>query len=140
MRSAADVAAFIAARPSMTRLLDAVAALRLPDCWIGAGFIRNAVWDSLHGLPSPSTIGDVDVVYFDAEDDDHARDAAIERALAEPWPDIPWSVKNQARMHRRNGDTPYGSSADALRHWPERGAARPVSSCSHLSVSVTFWG
>jgi hypothetical protein len=27
------------------RLLHAVESLRLPDCWIGAGFIRAAVWD-----------------------------------------------------------------------------------------------
>lgn len=30
-------------------LLDIVRSLALPDCWIGAGFVRNAVWDHLHG-------------------------------------------------------------------------------------------
>jgi hypothetical protein len=34
-------------------------------------------------------------------------------------PSVPWSVKNQARMHRRNGDAPYRSTADAMAHWAE---------------------
>jgi hypothetical protein len=34
-------------------------------------------------------------------------------------PALPWSVRNQARMHNRNGDGPYCSTADALRFWLE---------------------
>ncbi|KGB52690.1 hypothetical protein FG91_03437 [Sphingopyxis sp. LC81] len=41
--------------------------------------------------------------------------------LAEP--SFAWSVKNQARMHIRNGDTPYSSSVDAMRYWPETATA-----------------
>ncbi|WRQ77412.1 nucleotidyltransferase family protein [Pseudomonas saxonica] len=34
-----------------------VRSLNLPDCWIGAGFLRNAVWDYLHGRsPSPAEL------------------------------------------------------------------------------------
>ncbi|MBF3222218.1 hypothetical protein HKW74_22440, partial [Pseudomonas aeruginosa] len=33
--------------------------------------------------------------------------------------EAPWSVKNQARMHLRNGDRPYRDCADALCHWAE---------------------
>ena len=36
--------------------------------------------------------------------------------LARRRPDAPWSVRNQARIHRRNGDRPYRSGEDALRH------------------------
>jgi hypothetical protein len=32
---------------------------------------------------------------------------------------VPWSVRNQARMHLRNGDPPYTDTADALRFWLE---------------------
>jgi hypothetical protein len=36
------------------RLVRLVDSLGLPDCWIAAGFVRNAVWDSLHArTPSP---------------------------------------------------------------------------------------
>jgi hypothetical protein len=57
LKSESDIAAFIARQPPMMRVLRAVAAQRLPDGWVGAGFIRNAVWDALHGVPSPATMG-----------------------------------------------------------------------------------
>src|SRR5690606_8519493 len=34
-------------------------------------------------------------------------------------PDLPWSVKNQARMHLKNQDPAYTSCADAMTYWPE---------------------
>jgi hypothetical protein len=120
LKSESDIAAFIARQPPMMRVLRAVAAQRLPDGWVGAGFIRNAVWDALHGVPSPRDHGDVDVIFFDASDVRRERDAHIEGDLAAAYPDVPWSVRNQARMHARNGDAPYADTADALRHWPER--------------------
>jgi hypothetical protein len=40
--------------------------------------------------------------------------------------DMPWSVKNQARMHLRNDDAPYASCADAIRCWPETASAVAV--------------
>jgi hypothetical protein len=40
IETAEDVSAFVAERADMTRLL----AVDVPDCWVGAGFIRNAVW------------------------------------------------------------------------------------------------
>jgi uncharacterized protein len=120
VKSEGDLVAFMARRPAMTRVLQAVAALALPDCWVGAGFIRNAVWDSLHGWSSSPHQADVDVIFFDPEDVRPERDAGIERTLAAAHPDVPWSARNQARMHVRNGDPPYADSADAVRHWPER--------------------
>ncbi len=103
--------------------LTGVAALELPDCWIGAGFIRDAVWDHLHGRPSTFPAGDVDVIWFAPEMSDGQVDRDIERGLGDRLPKFRWSVKNQARMHRRNGDAPYGSAADAMRHWPETATA-----------------
>jgi hypothetical protein len=32
-------------------------------------------------------------------------------------------VKNQARMHIRNGDAPYTSAVEAMRYWPETATA-----------------
>jgi hypothetical protein len=120
MRSEHDVIAFIAGRPAMTRVLRAVAGLALPDSWVGAGFIRNAVWDALHGFGSPSAGADVDVIFFDRDDVRPEREADVGEALAAGCPDVPWSVRNQTRMHLRNGDPPYADSFDAVAHWPER--------------------
>jgi hypothetical protein len=114
-----DILALVAADAGMMAALDAVAGLGLPDCWIGAGFLRAAVWDRLHGYAERTTLDDIDVVYHDPGTLDPAADEALERRLGAAPPGLPWSVKNQARMHARNGDAPYGSSAEALAHWLE---------------------
>ena len=104
-------------------LLGVVAALDLPDGWIGAGFVRNAVWDHLHGRPPLAPDGDVDVIWFDHDRTDPALDRLYEARLAAIEPSVVWSVKNQARMHVRNADHPYASAVDAMRHWPETATA-----------------
>jgi len=106
--------------------LEAVQEVALPDGWIGAGFVRDAVWDHLHGRVIGSPSGDVDVVWFDRRCVDEERDREIENRLRDRRPDFHWSVKNQARMHARNGDRPYGSVADAMRFWPETATAVAV--------------
>ena len=117
MRTVADIVRFIEGHSHIVHLLDAIDTIPLPDCWIGAGLIRNAVWDELHGICSGPTLdADVDVVYFDSADPRKGRDAAIEARLIERVPETKWSVHNQARMHVRNGDSPYLDLEDAIRH------------------------
>jgi hypothetical protein len=124
MRTCEDIAAFLSRQSHIVSLLRPVAALRIPDCWIGAGLIRNAIWNYLHGLPmEPIPGSDVDVVYCDDSDANLERDLAIERRLLDEFSDVPWSVHNQARMHERNGDAPYRNTADAIRCWPETATA-----------------
>lgn len=119
-----DVAALIAGQPDMTDALRALERLDLPDAWIAAGFVRNAVWDTLHGRrPDVGLLSDVDVVFFCAADTSRARESAIEAALSSALPGVPWSVRNQARMHIRNEDSPYRDTADALSHWLETATA-----------------
>ncbi len=114
----ADLLRLIASDPWRMACLEAVAALGLPDCWIGAGFVRTPVWDRLHGHAAPTPLPDIDVIYH-RPGDGPAEEAAAEAALAARLPGEPWSVRNQARMHRRNGDRPYRSTADALTFWLE---------------------
>lgn len=123
MRTIAHLATFIASRPDMMRLLTTLEGENLPDAWIGAGFIRNAVWDSLTGRAAGASANDVDVIWFDAADLRAQRDLAIETRLQELCPGIPWSVKNQARMHVRNAHRPYRDATDAVAHWPETATA-----------------
>jgi uncharacterized protein len=97
--------------------------LALPDCWIAAGFVRDAVWDYLHGRHVSPPFGDVDVVWFDRRDLAPTIDRAIEAQLREFDATLDWSVKNQARMHGRNGDKPYRSVGEAMTAWPETATA-----------------
>lgn len=85
----------------------------------GGRFARNAVWDAYHFGSTELIHGDVDVVYFDAAHIGEEVDEAIESVLLHAMPGVVWSVKNQARMHWRNGDRPHASTSDAMMHWPE---------------------
>jgi uncharacterized protein len=124
MQTLRDVTNFVGEQALLMALLRAIATLDIDDCWIGAGVIRNAVWDYLHGYPVQLASGsDVDVVYCDHRNVNSERDRVIERRLTNDWSGIPWSVHNQARMHERNADAPYRDSADAIRCWPETATA-----------------
>jgi uncharacterized protein len=127
LRGAADICGVIAASPYHRAALEAARTLELPDWWIGAGFVRNAVWDHLHGLAESTALSDIDVIWFDRAHADPAFDEALTTRLAAIRPQFPWSIKNQARMHTRNGDPPYRSSADAMCHWPETATAVAIA-------------
>lgn len=126
MGDISTVQAVISDDPIRWRLLEIVRSLKLPDCWIGAGFVRNAVWDYLHGRDSSPVSTDVDVIWFDAGRCTPEEDEALEAVLKGLDPAVTWSVKNQARMHVPNGDEPYLSATDAMRHWPETATAVAV--------------
>jgi hypothetical protein len=115
---AQDVVGVIESDPGAMRILRAAADLGLPDWWIGAGFVRNRVWDAISGLPvSPDR--DVDLAYFDPEKPDPREDARAEARATAVMPGVPWEIRNQARMHLRNDDEPYASTLDAISRWPE---------------------
>jgi HAD superfamily phosphoserine phosphatase-like hydrolase len=99
--------------------LQAVAYLRLPDWYIAAGFLRNAIWDVRHAKLVRTPLNDVDVVYFDLRDHGTDAETRIESVLQTRCPDVKWEVRNQARMHLRNGHPPYRDSEDAIAHWVE---------------------
>ena len=124
MRDAADIADFIAHNPRMMCCLAVLAAHGPAGAWIGAGFVRNAVWDHLSEQDTEATpLADLDVVFHDPVIATAEQDAAFEAELCAAASDLPWSVRNQARMHERNGHRPYRDVADALTHWVETATA-----------------
>ncbi|WP_440122217.1 nucleotidyltransferase family protein [Tenacibaculum sp. Ill] len=106
-------------------ILEAVRSLHLPDCWIGAGFVRNKVWDYKHNNKRTS-LNDIDVIYFNENDITKTRELALEKQLKTINPTVNWSVKNQARMHLRNGHSPYKNCYEAISYWPETATAIAV--------------
>ena len=103
--------------PILFSIIKTVGELPLNDCWVAAGIIRNKVWDMLHS--KQTAINDIDVIYFDAYDLSIQTEKALEKRLNELMPNLPWSVKNQARMHRKNNVPPYLNSYDGVAHFPE---------------------
>ena len=97
--------------------------LALDDCWIGAGFVRDTVWDHLHGLVEPTPLNDVDVIYFDPDSATPEHENQHQLRLRAVLPGVRWQVRNQARMHGVNRDAPYTCTKDAMTRWPETATA-----------------
>ena len=123
METEADISGLLQASTVHREILQTVAELDLPDCWIAAGFVRNLVWDHIHGFSPPTPLNDIDVIYFDRGDTSCGPERQIEASLNHLFPNVAWQVRNQARMHLRNNDAPYGSSSDAMAHFPETATA-----------------
>ncbi|CQR51802.1 nucleotidyltransferase family protein [Paenibacillus riograndensis] len=107
----------------MMNILAAVRDLHLPDSWVCAGFVRSKVWDVQHGFTERTPLGDVDVIYYDPDDIREEVEKSWEAQLRSTAPSVPWSVKNQARMHTVNGLAPYSSSTDGMSKFPETATA-----------------
>ncbi len=121
-RFAALLEALVVADAERMACLRAVQVLPI-TAWVGAGFVRSLVWDALCDVRTE--LDDVDVLWF-APDRDADRDAQLEGMLRSVLPGVPWSVRNQARMHARNGDAPYRDVGHAMEHWPETATAVAV--------------
>jgi len=107
--------------PQLMAALRAGRALQLASWCIGAGAVRNLVWDHLHGFfVKPTPLIDVDLVYFDAA-------ATIEQQLQQQAflsrliPDVTWDVTNQALVHTWY-DKQFGFSVPPV-HSLEQGLA-----------------
>jgi hypothetical protein len=126
--------------PWSMRVLRTTRALNLPDWAIGAGFVRNPVWDAITGKSVRTKPSDVDVLYHDPADLAPERETAHEEMLRAVMPEVDWSVTNQARMHLHNGDAPYKSTEDALRFWLETPTAIAITldSYDRLRVMAPF--
>ncbi|MFM2347525.1 MAG: hypothetical protein RL654_2278 [Pseudomonadota bacterium] len=103
--------------------LEAGASLKLDSWCIGAGAIRNAVWDRLHGYTTPSVLSDVDFAYFDADNLDKEAEDQVQAALLAALPGTPWEATNQAAVHL----------------WFERHFGHPVSPLTSLEEAVASW-
>ncbi|MEJ6003188.1 nucleotidyltransferase family protein [Paucibacter soli] len=113
----------------MMDALRAVRSLDLPNWCIGAGALRNLVWDALHGKSMPSALADIDVAYFDAGCLASERDAELQSRLCAMRPGLPWEVTNQAGVHLwfeacfGHAVAPLRSLEEAVASWPEYATA-----------------
>jgi len=111
----------------MMDILETAKSLSLPDWWVCAGFVRAKIWDVLHGFVNRTPLPDVDVIYFDNSNLDEEVEKRLEEKLRSMDPSIPWSVKNEARMHFANNIPPYSSAVDAISKFPETATALGLS-------------
>jgi len=105
----------------MMNILHVAENLGLPDWIIGAGFVRNKVWDYLHGYRKENVeTNDIDLVYFDLDGNDEKADEILSEELRTRT-GLNWEVVNEAYAHKwyTIKPPPYTSSEDAVSKWPE---------------------
>ena len=103
----------------MMSVISTASSLNLPQWIIGAGFVRNKVWDYLSGNnKNVVDTRDVDLVYFDPMGNDESGDKRLSEELLRKT-GIEWEVVNQYYAHKWNNLSPYKSTEDAIFQWPE---------------------
>jgi len=137
-----DLAQLIQATPWFMSVLEAVRACNPPDWLIGAGIIRNLVWNHLHQYQAPTSLADIDVIFFDPIDLRPERDHMVQRQLAQILPDLNWEATNQAAVHLWYEDV-YGfsvpalhSSEEAVGTWPETATSVAVRLLSSGQIHI----
>jgi uncharacterized protein len=126
LKNKKDVINLFQSDKNIMKIIHTAGTLDLPDWWICAGFVRSNIWDRLHGFKERTMTPDVDVIYYDPANIDEDHEKELENELKCLMPEIPWSVKNQARMHVVNQIPPYTSSEDAISKFPETATALGV--------------
>lgn len=126
----AELQAFITAHAELMCILHTLCDIEA-QAFIAAGVIRNSIWAQLHGQEYPLHQTEIDVVYFDTQDDGTG-EQKIREQLEARFPQMYWDVVNQAQVHRwyrlDNGAriAPYTSLTEALAAWPETATAVAV--------------
>jgi uncharacterized protein len=109
----------------LLRALIAAREVDAPDWMIGAGAVRTAVWDRLHGYETRTQLSDIDLAFFDPADLSEEREEQFRTLLEQALPDEPWDAKNQAAVHLWYPKLfgydvePLTSTAAAVATWPE---------------------
>ena len=111
-------------------VLRLVSDLDLPDGLLTGGFIRNMVWDHLHGRPM-TPLNNVDVVYYDRDRTDPGIDENLALELSLRSPKKNWSVVNTARWSPQPG-----SIESAVARGPETASAVAVAVDHHDRLTV----
>ena len=114
--------------PWLVAALSAVREAGPPGAYIGAGAVRDTVWNTLTGRPASEPTGDVDVVYFDTEEpigSSNRHEAALSRRLGS----VRWELTNQAFVHLWYRDAQgfqvraCRGVAEGVATWPETATA-----------------
>lgn len=132
-----DIITLIQEDEWMMDLLTCAKSLNLPDWWICAGFVRSKIWDVLHDFYVRTPMPDIDVIYYNQSNVEEKVEKNHEETLKSLLSTVPWSVKNQARMHVANNSSPYSSSVDAIGKFPETATALGVKLDERNNVILT---
>ncbi|PZR13065.1 MAG: hypothetical protein DI532_13030 [Azospirillum brasilense] len=138
--SAGSFLAQVSANPVNAALLERLPALGLPQGFLTAGCLFQAVWNHRSGQPAGRGVKDYDVFYFDDRDLSWEAEDAVIRRVAEATRDLTEEtgavieVKNQARVHlwyERRFGSPYPRLTSA-----RDGIGRYLVSCTCIGIEA----
>lgn len=150
MPDAAALDAIARSNPDLAALLDAFAAIDLPDAWIVAGALAQTVWNHRFARPPGHGIADIDLVYFDpdlSEDTEAGHQARLRHRF--PGLSARLDVKNQARVHQwyeakfARPLAPYASTPAAIASYPTTATCiglRPGELCAPFGTTDLWSG
>lgn len=119
------------ANPVLEPVLARWSEVALPDCWLVAGAVVQAVWNAKFGCAAAYGMRDIDIVYHDPDDLSQDSEARQDRRIGALFADLPvrFDVKNEARVHlwyeARFGNpiAPYASTRAAIATFPTTATA-----------------
>jgi len=130
--STQDIINVISADRQMMDILRTAQKLNLPNWMIGAGFVRNKIWDHLHGFKKDTlSASDIDLIYFDTTNSNESADIELSRKMQHET-GLGWEIVNQTYTHSWHHRPPYANVEEALADWVE------VPTC--VAVSLTESG
>lgn len=126
----------VRANPANVALIERLRGLGLPQCYLTAGCLFQAVWNLKSGHPADWGVKDYDVFYFDDSDLSWEAEDAVIRQVEQATRDLAVTVdvKNQARVHlwyrsRYGEDYPQLKTAQA-------GTRRYLVTCTCIAINV----
>lgn len=141
-RLSKQLESIVTGTPWLMHALEVVARCSGAQAFIGAGAVRNVVWDRLHGIQASAVPSDIDVVFFDAADEAGAGERELLSRLRESEPALQWEVTNQAYVHvwyREKLGYPlaaFESVEEAVGAWPETATAIAVRLGAHGALEL----
>lgn len=99
--SSVEFLAIALRNPVNTELLHRLRDLRIPQCYLTAGCLFQAIWNYRSGTPVDWGVNDYDVFYFDDSDLTEEAEDRVIQLVSEATADLgaKVEVRNQARVH-----------------------------------------
>lgn len=112
------------------------------NIYIGAGLIRNVTWAYLHNINICIESSDIDLVYFDSEDQNLVQYQSFTEQLQHNFPKLKWDMTNQANVHQwydkyfNTKIEAFDCLEEAIATWPETATAVAIKLNSNNELDI----
>ncbi len=119
------------------KILHVARDLNIPNWYLGAGTIRNTIWDILSFGKIVHRPTDIDIPFFDANNTNTDYEKNFETLAQAIIPEYAkWEIKNNARSI--NGRPPQTSVENAISLWPETATTVSIRLLPDNSIKIFY--